>query len=232
MCKSLVAALLSLLTVSAGHAASLTELETTWLRAGAPVLSEAARQHLPIDIIVQPQSGPADLPFAMAYVDQRCKLVLTMRGNKGATALMASMPAPLQTILIEAITAHEVGHCWRHVQGSWNALPAGMVDAPEDAAQAQPETEAAVALATRAERREEGYADLVALAWTASRHPEYYQQVYDWLSQLRSRHAGGRTVHDTGVWIEQASERGAIDATLSPFEAAAALWQEGLEQDQ
>ncbi|WP_395401809.1 hypothetical protein ACHMW6_27915 [Pseudoduganella sp. UC29_106] len=49
-----------LLTIAActAHAAQLTETETRWLKAGAPVLAYAKELKLPIDIVVQPQAGP------------------------------------------------------------------------------------------------------------------------------------------------------------------------------
>jgi hypothetical protein len=59
----------------------LTAIERTWLEAAAPVLSYARAQRLPLDIIVQPQPTPGETPLGMAFVDGRCKLVLSMRGN-------------------------------------------------------------------------------------------------------------------------------------------------------
>ena len=32
-----------------------------------------------------------------------------------------------------------------------------------------------------AARREEGYGDLVGLAWTAERHPQHYDRLHAWL---------------------------------------------------
>jgi len=57
--------LLSFFAASAG-AAQLTETETRWLQAGSPVLAYAKQElKLPIDIVVQPQAGPNDVPLAM-----------------------------------------------------------------------------------------------------------------------------------------------------------------------
>src|SRR5471032_2269259 len=60
--------LLLTLVSSVASAAQLTEIETRWLTAGAPVLAYAKEQlKLPIDIIVQPQAGPNDVPMAMGF---------------------------------------------------------------------------------------------------------------------------------------------------------------------
>jgi hypothetical protein len=77
--------------------------------------------------------------------------------------MLAGVPAEQHGWMIETMVAHEIGHCWRYVQGAWHSLPAGF----EQAASA-PE------LALQETRREEGYADLVALAWTAQRQPQRY----------------------------------------------------------
>ena len=103
----------------------LTETETRWLSAATPVLAYAEQARLPLDVVVQPQNAPGKAPLAMAFVDGRCKLVLSMRGNPQAEAALASVAAPLQPTVIEAMAAHELGHCWRHLQGAWHALPAG-----------------------------------------------------------------------------------------------------------
>eukprot|EP01041_Mallomonas_annulata_P040225 gene40225-64084_t len=93
-------------------AAQLTDMESPWLQAGAAVLAYAKQQQLPIDIIVQPQAQPGAVPLAMGFDGGRCKLVLTMRGNPAAEAVLQAVPAAQRALMIEAMTAHEVGHCW------------------------------------------------------------------------------------------------------------------------
>jgi hypothetical protein len=73
-----------LLAATTVSAANLTEQETIWLRAASPVLSYAQQLKLPIDIIVQPQAGENDVPLAMGFDKDRCKLVLSLRGNPNA----------------------------------------------------------------------------------------------------------------------------------------------------
>jgi hypothetical protein len=217
--KPLLAAALCLAAMPG--TAALTETETRWLRAGLPVLGYAKAQLLPIDIVVQPDPRPGDPPLAMGFVDGRCTLVLSMRGNPAAEAALADVQPALVPVVIEAMIAHEVGHCWRHVQGTWHGLPPGLVldsDASRLAAWHE----------MRATRREEGFADLVGLAWTLSRHPEEYAAVHAWFERARDDQPVAGSHHDTRAWLRLAKERSAFAAADTPFEQARALWQRGL----
>jgi len=87
---------LLLLTSGLASAADLTEMEIRWLKAGAAVLSYAKQDlKLPIDITVQPQARPNDVPLALGYDNGRCKLVLSMRGNDNAEDILANVPAAI-----------------------------------------------------------------------------------------------------------------------------------------
>jgi ADP-ribose pyrophosphatase YjhB (NUDIX family) len=219
--------LVSLFLVSAvAGAAELTAQETRWLNAAAPVLAYSRQLKLPIDIIVQPQARPGDVPLAMGFDGGRCKLVLSLRGNTDAEAVLAGAADELKPRLIEAMAAHEVAHCWRHAQGAWNALPAGFVETGEEVA---PSAELlAESKAMRETRREEGYADLAALAWTRHRNPGAYGGVYAWLAALRHDQPVARAGHDTRAWVRLAQDGARFGAAASPFEDAAPLWREGL----
>lgn len=228
--RLLFASLYWLSPLSSAHAAaSLTDQETRWLRAAAPVLAYAQRLKLPIDIIVQPTSGPADVPFAMGFDGQRCKLVLSMRGNPDAEALLEKVPEAERGLLIEAMTAHEIGHCWRYAHGVWHALPAGFVDPGADPADGNPALAAVKAM--RDSRREEGFADLVALAWTARHHRQRYEQVYAWLAALRAEQPVARNAHDTRAWVRLAPDAAAFGQAATPFDDVAALWRQGVLAD-
>lgn len=218
--------LLSFCAASAG-ASQLTETETRWLQAGAPVLAYAKQElKLPIDIIVQPQAGPNDVPLAMGFADGRCKLVFSMRGNPQAEEVLTGVPAAQHKILIEAMTAHEVGHCWRQAQGSWHVLPAGFVDAPQQ--QASPELQE-LSKQIRDTRREEAFADLVALAWTQRANAAQYAQVHAWLMQVRQPVEHGS--HNTRAWLQLANTGAVFDGEHNPFEQARVLWGKGLLKD-
>lgn len=219
--------LLSFLSITAPRAAELTALEMRWLKAGAPVLAYAREQRLPLDVVVEPQSRPGDAPLAMGFLEGRCKLVLAMRGNpEGEATLERIEPALLQPVL-EAMFAHEVGHCWRYVHGAWHTLPAGFVDSADDGRLDQ--ELARLVRDMRETRREEGFADLVGLAWTHSRHPTHYQRVQAWFEKIRADVPMAGAHHDTLVWLRLARSPGAFDAVGTPFERVGSLWQRGLQ---
>ncbi|MFZ4873838.1 hypothetical protein ACL9RI_02030 [Janthinobacterium sp. Mn2066] len=206
-------------------ASGLNPLETRWLHAGAPVITYAREQGLPIDIVVQPQDAPNAVPLALGFDGGRCKLVLSMRGNARAEAVLQGVPAEQQGLMIEAMTAHEIGHCQRYAQGNWHALPAGFVDT---AAQSMD------GAALRETRREEAYADLVALAWMHSRHLADYAAVLAWMRQVREvplQEGGAGGSHATQAWLVLAGGKHAFDAPVSLFEQAQVLWRQGLSGD-
>jgi hypothetical protein len=159
-----------------------------------------------------------------------------LRGNPNAERVLDKVPEAERDVLIAAMSAHEVGHCWRYARGAWHALPAGFVEVGEEQA-ANPDLLAA-ARAMREGRREEGYADLVALAWTAQAHPQQYARVHAWLAALRSVQPVAHNAHDTRVWVALAADPAVFaaaatpaDPAVTPFDAAAALWRQGLLAD-
>ena len=224
--------LLSLfLAVPAMAHAQLTDLESRWLQAGKPVIDYARTQGLPIDIIVQPQDAPGAVPLALGYAAGRCKLVLSLRGNAMADTVLQGMPPARHGAMIEAMTTHEIGHCQRYVQGDWHALPRGFVE-PRGR---QPGRLTALAQELRETRREEAYADLVALAWMHARHPGQYQQVLAWMRGLRTADeaagGGAGSSHATQAWLALADGEDAFAGAASPFEQAQVLWRKGLSGD-
>lgn len=228
--RSLVAlGWIALASAAAATGGGLTETESRWLAAGAPVLDYARQHRLPLDIVVQPQATPGHAPLAMGFVDGRCKLVFSMRGNPSLDATSASIPPPLFAPVVEAVTAHEIGHCWRYVRGVWHTLPAGFVDASMPAA--DDEELARLLRDMRETRREEGFADLVGLAWARLRHPGRYAEVHDWLTKVREHQPMAGAHHDTRVWVRLAGRPGAFGPETSVFEAALQLWKEGLLND-
>ena len=228
MLKSLSFSLLSLTAVSA-HAAQLTALETRWLNAAAPVIAYAKAQQLPVDIIVQPQAGPNDVPLAMGYANGRCKMVLSMRGNPNAETILQTVPENERDVLIEAMAAHELGHCWRIVQGSWHALPAGFTEAGTE----HVDDPALVELSKqqRVTRREEGFSDLLALAWIQRTRPADYGRVHAWIQSVRDAQPHSHGSHDTRAWLKLASSGQVFGEGKTPFEQVAPLWRKGLLQD-
>lgn len=224
MIKRILTSLL-ILSSSLASAAGLTDMETRWLTAGSAVLTYAKKElKLPIDIIVQPTGKPTDVPLALGFQDGRCKLVLTMRNGSNPEEILASVPEAQRPLMIEAMIAHEIGHCWRYAQGVWHALPAGFEEnageAAHDHAQLQELEET---------RREEGFADLSALAWVQQRHPEQYAAVADWMRKVREPSAASAGAsHSTMPWLQLAQTGAAFDAELPLFEQAGSVWRQGL----
>jgi hypothetical protein len=230
MLKKILIASLYLISSSASATASLTELEVRWLKAASPVLAYSKRLNLPIDVVVQPKARPGDVPLAMGFVDGRCKLVLSMRGNPDAETILQTVPEAQRGLLIEAMAAHEMGHCWRYAQGVWRTLPAGFTESGEEHADDASLLEESKAM--RENRREEGYADLVALAWTSQKHPGQYASIYGWLESVRGQNPAVRTAHDTWAWVKLAKDAEVFAAIANPFDDVRATWSRGLLEDE
>ncbi|MGK5064604.1 hypothetical protein [Janthinobacterium sp. LB3P112] len=213
--------------VPAVAAAQLTALETRWLQAGQPVIAFARAQGLPIDIIVQPQDAPGAVPLALGYEAGRCKLVLSLRGNAQADSVLPDVPATRHGLMMEAMMAHEIGHCQRYAQGDWHALPRGFIEPSS----MQRGKLTPLAQELRETRREEAYADLVALAWMHARHPGQYQEVLAWIRGVRAGNEAAGGSHATQAWLALADGAGAFDESASPFEQAQVLWRKGLSGD-
>lgn len=219
----------------AAHAApataDLTPIEQRWLDGATPPLAWALKQGLPIDIVVLPQAEPGAAPIAMGWVDGRCKLVFAMRGNPAAESTLESIPAPLLQATLEAMAAHEIGHCQRHRSGTFDSLPAGLADKPDAIETRQPTVELqAMAREMRITRREEAFADLVGLAWTHAHHAGQFTQVLAWFDAARSDETP-RGFHDTRHWLALAHGPDAFAGDASPIDQAATLWQRGLLDD-
>jgi len=217
---ALAASAACLFASAAGAHPGLTDTERRWIAAAQPVLAFARKSGLPLDIIVQPVVRLDVSPLSMAYINGRCKLVLTMRGNPMVEQHLEGVPADLHDVVIEAMAAHELGHCWRHTQGNWRSFPAGFA-ASAGGGNGTADVEG--------QRREEGFADLVGLAWTRMRHPGHYQQVHAWLAGERGDAGAPGAAHDTAVWVRLAHDPAVFgnDATL--FEQARTLWETGLK---
>jgi hypothetical protein len=209
--------------------ADLTATERKWLESALPVLIYARAQQLPIDIIVQPQPTPGETPMGMAFLNGRCKLVLSMRGNAEAQATLDRIPHGLIGPVVEAIAAHEMAHCWRHVRQSWGTVPAGVGTSPK-AGYLKPEQIELLTDMWRT-RREEAYADLVGLAWTLWHHPRLYGEVHAWLVRLRAEQEVDTGPHDTRVWVHLARDPAQFAPAATIFHQAEPLWESGLRAE-
>ncbi|RZL37813.1 MAG: hypothetical protein EOP35_07570 [Rubrivivax sp.] len=209
------------------HAADLTPLETRWLKGVWPVVVHAREAlALPLDIVVQPQDAPGAAPLALAFVDGRCKLVLSMRGNPEGQRQIDALDPSLLAAALELMAAHELGHCRRYLDGAWTHTPAGFV-APRPPENLAPDLRQAW-LDMRTTRREEGYGDLVGLAWAGERHPALYARLHAWLVTERSAELIPGSHHDTLDWLALAREGESFHGRTL-FEAADRVWQRGLK---
>jgi len=214
---------------SAAYAEGFLPIEVKWLNAVEPVLNFAAEQGLPVDVAVLARHSSRDVSLSMSAKEGRCQLTLSLRDNPEAEATLAKVPAERHALMIEVMAAHELAHCWRYKVGKWHALPAGFNETPlvDDNAD-----RVAKLRQIRATRREEGFADLVALAWTLERHPKHYASVHAWMRTLRDDQDLVHGPHDTRAWLELARDeyRFAIERPL--FEQAQVIWAEGLRLEE
>jgi hypothetical protein len=227
------AAAAAALVAAVAHAAEpdLTSTEQRWLAGVKPVVAWALQQHLPLEITVLPEARPGDAPLALAYTEGHCELVFAMRGNPEAERTLADIPAAILQPTLEAMAAHEIGHCWRQRDGAFAHLPAGFVDAPDAIEARQPTDELrAIAREMRVTRREEAFADLVGLAWTREHHSQDYPAVLAWFDRARSDDTE-RGFHDTRHWLALVREPGAFAQGADLFTQAMALWRRGLADD-
>jgi hypothetical protein len=224
MWKPIAAFAAALLASPACLASDLNPTEMRWLRGAWPVIAFARDENLPLDIVVQPQSNPGAAPLALAFVAGRCKLVLSMRGNAEAQATLARIEPDLLDATLELMAAHELGHCRRYLDGAWNGLPAGFNTSVPQELSSDLRT---AYVNMKAARLEEGYGDLVGLAWAQQRHPQQYARLHSWLVTERSRDLLPGSHHDTLAWVRRAKDGGAL-AGPSIFAAAARLWAAAL----
>lgn len=209
------------------RAAELTPTEQRWLQGAWPVVLHARQQQVPLDIVVQPQAAPGRAPLALGFVNGRCKLVLSMRSNPEAEATLARIEPELLDATLELMAAHELGHCRRYLDGAWNGLPAGFT-ASEPEGLGPERLQAWQSM--QSTRREEGYGDLVGLAWARQHHPALYPRLHAWLLAERLLERVPGSHHDTVAWVRLA-EDGRSLAGSSLFEGADKLWQVGLLAD-
>jgi hypothetical protein len=190
------------------------------------VLSFAREHGLPLDVVVQPQPAPGQTPMGMAFVDGRCKLVLSMRGNAEAQATLDRMPPDLLGPIVESIAAHELAHCWRHLQQDWGTLPSGLKEVTIGGGVTAEQIKLLRDMWQT--RREEAYADMVGLAWTLKHHRGRFADVHAWYVQYRADQAIDTGPHDTRRWVRLAADAARFPPAATVFEQAEPVWIAGL----
>lgn len=199
------------------QADALTAAERRWVDAAWPVVVQARQRGLPVDVVVQPQPAEGLAPMALAFVGGRCKLVFSMRDNAAVDAQQARIASGLGAddatlaVALELMAAHELfGHCSRHVAGQWERMPEGYDEATPAALDPALRDDY---LAMRATRREEGFADLAALAWVRAERPGDHERLRAWLVRERSDGTVDGSHHDTRAWlVDRDAGRGDVTA--------------------
>lgn len=215
----------SLHVALAAGESSLTAQETYWLQSALPVLTYAKEMGLPISITVQPQAAPEATPVALGMANGVCKLIFSMRGNELVETLLEGVPTDEQGFMIEAILAHEIGHCWRHVHSKWESVPEGYKEPAEKKGISK---DLLVKIkAARIQQREEGYADLVALFWIKKNHPSAFAHVYEWLLNKREKTAAQSiyNTNNTTEFLKAVQSMMTIEANETPFYRAQVVWE-------
>jgi hypothetical protein len=208
-------AFLLLAASEAAGQGGLTPQEQVWIDGTRTVFEQARKSGLPVDIVVQPQPTPGTAPLALAFLGGRCKLVFSMRENPLVQEQEERIEHHLGagnawlSAALEFMAAHELfGHCARHVAGQWHALPDGYFEAFPDGLDRALH---ASYVEMRATRREEGYADLAALAWARTNRCPIYARLHDWLAAERNDVLMEGSHHDTLAWLRSAGAgQGAI----------------------
>jgi hypothetical protein len=223
--RRIVVGCIALVGGGACTAGGLSETEDRWLRGVWPVVNQARDDHMPLDVVVQPQAAPHTVPLAMAFIDGRCKLVLSLRDNPAAAQALDGLAPEFVDPALELMAAHELGHCRRHLDGTWELAPAGFIQPPIPAGLDSGLRDDYAAM--QVTRREEAFADLVGLAWTQQRHPKQYSRLHEWLTGVRAAERMPGSHHDTLAWVNLAVDGGKLSGT-SIFASATALWCTGL----
>lgn len=198
---------LLLLYSFASHAAD------PWVAAAKVVQRDAFFQALPVKVTV-PSKPVKDSPTSVRLnEDGSCTLMLQHRNNPHADAMAELAPAPVRSVFLQAIVAHEFAHCWRQQDS-----PERMAEVIALLERAQKEPALAES-ALHAKNQEEIFSDVAALAWVEKRYPEEYPQVLQTFVKLRADSRFTAQVHDTRAALDRILAYGMIYGD-TPFHSA------------
>jgi hypothetical protein len=205
MNKLLTLALLTALAVLAGFTlpanAATPASEAQWIAAAADAVAFGKLQGMPIELEVERGAGlSGHTPIGLRSEDGRCTLVVSARDNPTAERLSGMVEPALLDLFLAGAAMHEVGHCYRRLNGyphNEKLLPAVAWIAPVKA------------WFTRRVRTEEAYADMTEAAWLARYHPQQFLAVMHEVRKVRERFREPK--HDTLAWIENVIAQGPQD---------------------
>lgn len=197
-------ALLSALVVLAAFAlpaGAATASEAQWIAAASDAVAFGRVQGMPIDLEVERGAGLAGhTPIGLWSEGGRCTLVVSARDNPTAERVSAMVDPALLELFLAGAAIHEVGHCYRRLNGyphNEKLLPVVAWIGP---------------LKTWFERRvrtEEAYADMTEAAWLARYHPQQFFAVMNEVLKVRQRFCEPK--HDTVAWLQNAIAHGPED---------------------
>lgn len=184
-----------------GAANAAPASEAQWIAAATSAVAFAQAEGLPITLVIEQGDGlPGHTPVGIASEDGRCTLLVSARDNPTADKVSAMVAPELQDLFLTGAAMHEVGHCFRRLQGyphNEKLLPVVAWIAPVRDWFA------------RRVRTEEAYADMTEAAWLARFHPAQFDAVMNEVRKVRLRFREPK--HDTLHWIDNAIVQGPSD---------------------
>jgi hypothetical protein len=202
---------LALALAAASLPAGATGSDEAWIAAARHAMAFGKAHGLDIVLEVEHGNGlPGHTPIGVWNDNGRCTLVVSARDNPSARRLEAVVDPALLDLFLQGAAMHEVGHCYRRLNGyphNEKLLPVVAWIAPVRQ------------WFTRRIRTEEVFADMTAVAWLARYHPERYDAMLEQIQRVRRRFLEPK--HDTLPWLEMARRDGAVDIHRSIFDAAA-----------
>jgi hypothetical protein len=190
------------LLCAGGSACAQAASEAQWVAAARQAVDFGRAQGLNIALLVESGNGlSGHTPIGVWNENGVCTLVVSARENPTADRLSAMIAPELQQLFLDGAAIHEVGHCYRRLNGQYTSrkpLPIVAWIAPVRA------------WFTRRVLAEEVFADMTEVAWLARFHPQHYDAMLAEIQKVRT--AFREPKHDTLPWLEIARAEGPLDA--------------------
>lgn len=135
-----------------------------------PMARVAQPTGMAIRVVVERSAAHGPSPAYMVYKDGVCSLNLALRDNANYQAVFTTRGNYSRKAKLHAMLAHELGHCFTRYLEERDAKVHG---------------HSLASLTKEEQRDDEVRADLFALAWAAVYNPEEFDEVYDYLWELR-----------------------------------------------
>jgi hypothetical protein len=158
----------TLATVAADE--NLTPDEKEVIDLFRPMIQLAEPTGMTIRVVVDANTTNGPSPAYMAYRDGVCSLILALRGNVNYWALLAAGDDYPRKAKLHTMLGHELGHCFTRYLEEQDARARGQF---------------LPALTSEELHDDEVRADLFSMAWAAVYYPEEFDDVYNYLWELR-----------------------------------------------